>query len=297
MITIPQYDEPLPTCEGPKLNPFHDLKATVKFKRLLSDKDAEGQAHVFEASIRSSTFAIKIVRAYPPSVVKYQNIAEALLMPQFKFYDIEEDRAGLLDRENDLVSDDLLHAHSDPFYNECRAYGRLEEKKLNGKVAVYCHGYIPISAEKEEQLEREFDVGDWGRPGDEYDKPVSKRQPFRAIVKDVVLKDVPLTAKIADKMLTDLKRMRRNGIYPGDIALRNYKAGLLVDFGTARTEPFYLFNLRPGRQTQIMKNTDLYMWEHMRKENELDTRKRAVRDEEYCANLRPRKKEIRRSKK
>ncbi len=81
MITIPQYDEPLPTCEGPKLKPFHDSKAIVKFKRLLSDKDAEGQAHVFEASIGSSTFAIKIVRAYPPFVFEYQNIAEALLMP------------------------------------------------------------------------------------------------------------------------------------------------------------------------------------------------------------------------
>ena len=76
-----KYDEPLPTCEGPKLNPFHDLKAIVKFERLLSDKDAEGQAHVFEASIGSSTFAIKIVRAYPPPVVKHQNLAEALLIP------------------------------------------------------------------------------------------------------------------------------------------------------------------------------------------------------------------------
>jgi hypothetical protein len=29
-------------------------------------------------------------------------------MPQFKFYDIEEDRAGLVGKENDLVSDDLF---------------------------------------------------------------------------------------------------------------------------------------------------------------------------------------------
>ena len=71
MATIPQYNEPLPTCEGPKLNPFHDAKAIVKFKRLLSDKDAEGHAHVFEASIGSKSFAIKIVRAYPPSTIKY----------------------------------------------------------------------------------------------------------------------------------------------------------------------------------------------------------------------------------
>ena len=66
MITIPQYDEPLPTCEDPKLNPFQ-TKAIVKFKRLLSDKDSDGHAHVFETSIGASTFAIKIVRTYPPS--------------------------------------------------------------------------------------------------------------------------------------------------------------------------------------------------------------------------------------
>ncbi len=297
MVTIPQYDEPLPTCEGPKLDPFHDSKAIVKFKRLLSDKDAEGHAHVFEASIGSSSFAIKIVSAYPTSVVKAQDIAEALLMPQFKFYDTEDERGCLLDIENDLVSDDLLQAHSDPFYNECRAYGRLEEKKLNGKVAVHCYGYIAISADKEEQLERDFEVVDWDRPGDEYDEPVSQRQPFRAIVKDLVLEDIPLTAKMADKTLRDLKRIRRVGVYPGDIRSRNYKAGLLIDFSTAITEPYYLYNLRPGRHTQMSKNTDLYMWEDMRKENELNTRLRAVRDEEYCAKFRRRKKEARRSKK
>ena len=157
-------------------------------------------------------------------------------------------------------------------------------------MAVYCHGYITISADKEDQLEREFDVVDWNRPGEEYDKPVSQRQPFRAIVKDLVLKDIPLTAKIVDKMLTDLKRIRRTGVYPADIELRNYKAGLLIDFSTAMTEPYYLFNLRPGRQTQILKVSDMYIWERMRKDNKLDTRKRVVRDKEYCANLRPRKK-------
>lgn len=215
-------------------------------------------------------------------------------MPQFKFYDIDEDRDALLDRENKLISDNHLHAHSDPFYNECRAYGRLEETKLNGKVAVCCHGYIPISADKEAQLEREFGVGDWNRPGDEYDKPASQRQPFRAIVKDLVLKDIPLTARVADKMLRDLKRIRRVGIYPGDIRTRNYKAGLLIDFSAARTEPFFLFILRPGLQTRIAKNTDLDMWEDIRRENKLNTRNRALRDEAYCANLRPRKQKARR---
>lgn len=56
-----QYDEPLPRCEGPKLRPFANSTATLKFKRLLSDLYSDGQAHVFEASIGSTAYAIKIV--------------------------------------------------------------------------------------------------------------------------------------------------------------------------------------------------------------------------------------------
>lgn len=54
------------------------------------------------------------------------------------------------------MSDDLLQAYMDPFYNECRAYGRLEEANLNGKVAVRCHGYMTFPAEYEEELVRGY---------------------------------------------------------------------------------------------------------------------------------------------
>ena len=55
------YNQPLPQCEGPKLRPFAKSTATVKFKRLLSDLYSEGQAHVFEASIGSTAYAVKVV--------------------------------------------------------------------------------------------------------------------------------------------------------------------------------------------------------------------------------------------
>ena len=64
MPKLPKYTEPLPLCEGPKLHPFRKRKEAVTFKCLLSDPEAEGHSHVFEATIGSGTYAIKIVRLH-----------------------------------------------------------------------------------------------------------------------------------------------------------------------------------------------------------------------------------------
>ena len=61
----PQYTEPLPLCDGPKLNPFKLPMPNPEFHRLISDPDAEGQAYVFEASIGSTVYAIKVVKIFP----------------------------------------------------------------------------------------------------------------------------------------------------------------------------------------------------------------------------------------
>ena len=180
-------------------------------------------------------------------------------MSQFKFYDFQIHRDGLFDRENDLIPDDLLQAHTDPLYNECRACGRLEETKLNGKVAVRCYGYLTFPAEIEDQLERDFQVDDWYRPSEEYRKPVTLRQPIRATVKEMIPEDKAITANVADKMLRDSKKMRSKGVYAGDLYERNYRAGLLMDFSCARTLPHFLFDLRGPKQGQRMRNSDLYM--------------------------------------
>lgn len=126
-------------------------------------------------------------------------------------------------------------------------------------MAVRCHGYITFPAEIERQLERDFQVDDWHRSGQDYNKPVSSRQPIQAIMKDLIVKDEPLTGRVADKMLRGLKKMRSIGIYPGDIYERNYKAGLLVDMSTARTLPHFLYNIRGPKQRARMMNSDLYM--------------------------------------
>lgn len=81
----------------------------------------------------------------------------------------------------------------DPFYNECRAYGRLNVANQNGKIAVQCHGYLTIPAAMEVELEKRFNIVIWDRPSEEYDKPVFKRQPFRALVKDLIREEENFT--------------------------------------------------------------------------------------------------------
>ena len=197
--------------------------------------------------------------------------------------------------EEDLVPSDIFEAHCDPFFRECRAYGRLEEKKLNGKVAARCYGYITIPAEEGKLFWRKFDIHDWGRPNADYGTPVSERQPFRAIVKELILKDFPLTGRVADRILRDMKRMRRCGVYPRDVYPRNYVGGRLVDFSEAMTTPYWLFQVRPD-EGEMIKYRELYKWQKMVEENRLNTQSRAFRNKEYCAKLRSHKAKTKRTK-
>lgn len=174
----------------------------------------------------------------------------------------------------------------DPFYNECRAFGRVMEANLNGKIAVHCYGYIIVPADKEEELERDFGVNDWNRPEVEYAKPSSQRQSFRAIVKELIHHDPPFTAKLLKKTLRDLKKIRRLGVYPMDVQARNYKDGLLLDMSVAMTKPHFLFDIKPEWQVSFFKRNDLIQWEKMVRDAGILVWKRALRNKDYCAKLR-----------
>lgn len=184
----------------------------------------------------------------------------------------------------------------DPFFNECRAYGRLIDKNVNGKVAVRCYGYLMIPANREEELKDRYGVTNWNRPYEDYSKPASRRQPFRAIVKDLVTEDVPLTARTAKKMLRDLRRMRRFEVYNMDIQARNYKGGLLVDFSVAMTTPHYLFVIKPAWRKEDYKYDDLRSFDHMLDEAGIVTLDRATPNREYASKLRSRDNEGRGTK-
>ena len=211
---------------------------------------------------------------------------EELIYSQFKFYDETEDVAPLSRRVRNLYPLELLRDHLDPFCNECRAYGRLEEKGLNGKTAVGCHGYIMLPAETETELRRKFKIRQWDRPGDEYLAPHEKQSPLRATVKDLITRDEPLSEKLIGQMLRDLKRIRKVGVYPTDIVWRNYQGGLLVDMSVAKTTRHFLFEVKPAWQVKFMQCEDLVRFDKMIEEAEFPTWVRAWRNKEYCKKLR-----------
>ena len=191
-----------------------------------------------------------------------------------------------MDWEKDRVSLSTIHAHQDPFYNECRAYGRLIQKKVNGKIAVHCYGYTILPAEREAELRERFGIVSWDRPSEEVVKPVTEQQPLRAIVKELLLEDYPLTEKVLNKMLRDLLRMRRLGVYPMDVVARNFKNGLLVDFSCAMTKPHYLFDIRSKFQVDCLQAEDLQGLQQIMYRSGVMGARRAVPSREYCSKLR-----------
>lgn len=52
---------PQPCCEGPKLRPFPNRRATIKFIKRLDNQAIEGQSHVFEVLIARKQYALKVV--------------------------------------------------------------------------------------------------------------------------------------------------------------------------------------------------------------------------------------------
>ncbi len=61
MSVLPKFNRPLPQTDGPKLHPFPGRKKPINFVRALSDINADGQSHVFEVSIGSKKYALKMV--------------------------------------------------------------------------------------------------------------------------------------------------------------------------------------------------------------------------------------------
>jgi hypothetical protein len=178
----------------------------------------------------------------------------------------------------------------DPFFAECRAYCAIIEHKRNGKHAVFCHGHVSLPATRELELAKRFQMDDWQRPDEEYSLPVAQRQPFRAIVKELVSDTVPFTKKLVVQMLLDLKALRRIFVYIRDVHAENYMGGKIVDFSSAWTAPHILIStyLREWDTIESDLHEDLEQFDEMIKDAGIVTWVRASPNPEYISRLRPR---------
>ncbi|KAL8830877.1 MAG: hypothetical protein Q9170_005535 [Blastenia crenularia] len=252
----------LPPCEGPKLHQFAEHDSPLEFVQILTDPDSDVRAHVFEVLIAAKSYALKI----------------------FKYYDDEEDDWALWGSQREKAPIGHLDYYLDPFFNECRAYGRLTMAGLNGKDAVGCHGYLMLPAKAEQEIDDQFGEIDWNRP--DVDLPVLEQQPLKAIVKDLITDDTAWSPKVARKILKDLKEMRREGVYAMDVKPNNYKGGLLVDFSIALTEPHFLFDIKPPFQVRAFQNEDLIAFDAMVQDKKIRTPLRAFQDMDTMRKLR-----------
>lgn len=188
----------------------------------------------------------------------------------------------------------MLAFHTDPFYAECRAYdqvNRIEEKRRQGskwKLAARCHGFISLKRKDELILaERGIDLWEDIPEDDEYRK-LAEGSPIRAIVKDYVEdEETAMNLPTLKAILRNVHAMNRQGILHRDIRASNFKAGLVVDFGSAWTKPHCIMDAVPVHVSENWKWTDLRMFEDMVEEEEFSLDDiRALPNPSYLKKLR-----------
>ena len=166
----------------------------------------------------------------------------------------------------------------------------MRQRKSKRKVpdiAVPCYGFLGLSTPVYEELFSEkFAVTDWNRRESDYHRPSRQREPFRALVKELVEnQDAIVDPK---NMKRDLKILRGGGLYQRDVAERNYLGGLLVDFSVAWTSPHWASQVLPQPLLESYQDGELWEFDEMMKEANVKTTVRAARDTETLGKLRAR---------
>ncbi|KAH8665243.1 kinetochore Sim4 complex subunit FTA2-domain-containing protein [Tricladium varicosporioides] len=261
----------LPPCPGPKLHAFQYRNSPIEWYERL-DKDRTNQSGiegcVFRAKIESRDYAVKVFKFFDPETTRWY--WETLLGSSFPI--------------------ETVVFHTDPFYAECRAYGRIKEAQIKGKlkqqVAIPCHGFLILKDQDKKLLqERGIDLG----VENEFLKRTGENGFVRAIVKDLAPPDPGVDASSLSRILRDIRWLKKHKIYNRDIRVENFRSGKLVDFGSALTEPHCILddfdknNKEEARDTRL---EDLVMFDDMVIEEGIETGIRAMPNLDYCQKLR-----------
>lgn len=260
----------LPHCAGPKLHAFEHRRSPIKWLDRVDGHDDEedgGQAYVFKVEIKRKVYALKV----------------------FKFVHSGELCGAVESRTLTTYSVDEILQHLDPFFAECRAYGRILEEQRSGRlgkaIAVPCLGFLTLSkADVDELTRRGIDV--WSDIGGDATAEDRQRHAPRAIVKEFVQGDTGVTPRKMQSILRRIRRLNRIKVYNGDIKPDNFINGLMVDFGSAKTEPFCVFETMDARMADGWRKVDLVCFDDMVRMSRIATRVRAMPNWDYCRKLR-----------
>ncbi|RWA06075.1 hypothetical protein EKO27_g9031 [Xylaria grammica] len=217
----------LPPVNGPNIGPFKYFGPKLNIKFIVELGDSE-YACVWKVDIGGVIYALKLFKR------------------EITIEDIDPSRRKQLEERDDIDENEILQS-LDPFSNECRAYGRLEEvKKTN--IGAACYGYLLLNHNyaRDDLDGADFSELEWVESKEQ--NPGQKVQ-VRAIVKEYMASHFPFSEQMIPQMLQNLKTLHRYGIIHQGIHEDNYREGLLIDFSTALTVPHYLLDKKRGFST------------------------------------------------
>lgn len=204
-------------------------------------------------------------------IKRFEFGSHAYSVKQFKFFNPDDTRYYWDDLVEGPAGRRLVELHTDPFYAECRAYGRIHQEKQRGtltrEVAIPCFGFIYLGDEHRPMLEQSGVELEEDCLDDELSQPEDHPQhprPIRAIVKKLASSNSGLNNKgSVGRMLKSIKELNRLQIYNKDIRKDNFRDEKLVDFGSSWTEPHCFMgdsNILNATDTRI---GDLVMFDEM----------------------------------
>ncbi|KAJ3578579.1 hypothetical protein NPX13_g1990 [Xylaria arbuscula] len=215
------------------------------------------------------------------------------MLKVFKFYDPSATKWSWGRRLDEDYPIEKAIYYTDPFYAECRAYGRIKEAagkgEIRGKIAAKCHGYLFLNTDAQRWLRTNgYDLG----AGYFSDDLLAMQGGFgrpRAIVKDLEIEGPGVadqTPQQIRKSFWAVRQLNLLGIYNRDVRAENFRNGWLVDFDMSCTIPHDIYDSLPSFEAHTMKGRDLVSFEDMLEE--AGVKMRFLRTKYY--NFRPRRK-------
>ncbi|KAJ2986733.1 hypothetical protein NUW58_g4888 [Xylaria curta] len=246
---------PLSLCPPPMIHPFMDQEASIEWGERLSD--SEINSFVFKVKINSEPYVLKVFKFFDPRLVDW-------------------DWSGRLGENYPL---EKAIAHADPFYAECRAYGRIKEAvdkgEIREKIAVNCHGYIFLNADAQKWLDDQgFDLGAETLDSKLFPIVGGAGKP-RAIIKDFEIAGPDVDKQTPQQIRKSFRRvwlLNQLGIYNRDVRAENFRNGWLVDFDTSYTLPHDIYNALSPFEAEETRADDTAKFEDMLEEAGINMR-------------------------